>query len=91
MADNVKIAFEGIRNAAAILSAFPYDKAAASLREQINAAWDHDPTSMMECAMKEDFDLKLRLLDTAAAFVREWEEVRELAMEDDTDENSNQP
>ena len=91
MPDNVKIAFECIRAAAAILCEFPYDKAAASLREQMDSAWDRDPTTMIERAMKEDFDLKLQLLDAAAAFVRKWEEVKELALKDDADANSNQP
>ncbi len=73
----VKIAFEGIRAAAAILGAFPYEKAAASLRKQMDEAWYVDPTTMIQPGTEENLKRKLQLLDAAATFMREWEAVKE--------------
>lgn len=75
----IDMAFGMIKSAATMLSAFPYGEAAASLRRQENDAWFTDPT-MMLYHDRVDLNRKLRLLDAAANFIREWDAVKAEAM-----------
>lgn len=78
--DNVKLAYDLIRSAATLLSAFPYAEAATSLRRQEEMAWFTNPTMMIAPGAVDDLKRKLRLLDAAAAFVAEWEAVKAEAL-----------
>lgn len=72
---NVELAFGMIRSAATLLSAFPFGEAAASLRRQEEMSYLTDPT-LAQNTDREDLKRKLRLLDAAASFIREWDAVK---------------
>lgn len=76
---NVEFAFGLIKSAAELLSVFPYQEAADSLRRQETAAWMFDPTTMLYHD-RNDLERKLRLLDAAADFIREWDAVKAEAL-----------
>ncbi len=73
--EHITLAFDLILSAATMLSAFPYADAAEALRRHEAGAWLTDPTAM-QSVDAGDLLLKLRLLDAAAAFAREWESVK---------------
>lgn len=76
----VKHAFDMIGTAATLLGAFPYAEAAASLRRQKDAAYYINPTVIIGAGAFEDLNRKIRLLDAAAAFAREWDAVKAEAL-----------
>lgn len=71
---DVTLAFDLIRSAATLLSAFPFAEAAASLRQQEDRVWFLDPITAQRIDRK-DLERKLRLLDAAAAFAKVYREV----------------
>ena len=75
--ERVKLAFDLIRTANTLLSSFPFSEAARDLRRQEDAAWFFNPTLMVQPGAVADLEQKIRLLNAAAAFVREVKSVRD--------------
>lgn len=65
------LAFQSIATCAAVLHVTDIARCAEQLRRSADMAWFTDPTIMLSRRNVQDIEAKQRLLDAAAAFLRE--------------------